>query len=46
VEFKCSKWKKMSVGDPRVKWGNLIKENAMKLSERITEEGVWSRQRM
>jgi len=20
VEFKCLKWKKMSVGDPKVKW--------------------------
>jgi len=41
VEFKCSKWKKRSVGDSRVKWWNLTKENAMKLSERITEEGAW-----
>ena len=27
--------------DLRVKWWNLTKENAMKLSERITEEGAW-----
>ena len=38
VEFKCSKWKKRRVGDPRVKWGTLTKENGGLLSERITEE--------
>jgi len=37
VELKCSKWKKRNVGEPRVKWWNLTKENAMKLDERITE---------
>jgi len=41
VEFKCSKWKKKSVGGPRVKWWKLTKENALKLSERITEEEAW-----
>jgi len=41
VKFKCSKWKKRSVGDPGVKWWNLTKENAMRISERITEEGAW-----
>jgi len=41
VEFKCSKWKKMSVGDLRVKWWNLTKENAIKLSEMLTEQGAW-----
>ena len=41
VEFKCSKWKKRSVGDPRVKWWNLTKENNMKLPETSTEEGAW-----
>ena len=41
VEFKCSKWKKMRVGDPRVKCGTLMKENAMLLAERIIKEGVW-----
>jgi len=41
VEFKYSKWKTRSVGDPRVKWWNLMKENAMKSRERITEEGAW-----
>ena len=40
VEFKCLKWKKRIVGDPRVKWWNLIKENATILSEMITEEGA------
>ena len=40
AEFKCSKRKKMRVGDPKVKWWNLTKGNAMKLSERITEEGT------
>ena len=39
VEFKCSKCKKSR--DPRVKWWNLTKENAMKLSEMITKEGIW-----
>jgi len=34
VELKCSKWKKRSVGEPRVKWWNLTKENAMNLAER------------
>jgi len=41
LELKCSKWKKRSVWEPRVKWWNLTKENAMKLAERITEEGAW-----
>ena len=41
MEFKCSKWKKRRVGDPRVKWSTLTKENATLLSERITEEGAW-----
>ena len=41
VKFKCSKWKKRSVGDAGVKWWNLTKENAMRISERITEEGAW-----
>jgi len=31
----------MSVGEPRLKWLNLTKENAMKLTERITKEGAW-----
>jgi len=30
VELKCSKWKKRSVGEPRVKWWNLTKENTIK----------------
>ena len=38
-----SKWKKRKVGDPKVKWWTLTKENAMLLSERITEEGAWMR---
>ena len=42
VEFKCSKWEKRSVRDPRVKWLNLTKKNTMKLSERIAEKGAWS----
>ena len=41
AEFKCSKWKKRSVGDPTVKWWKLNKENAMKLSEKIIEKGAW-----
>ena len=41
VEFKYTKWKKRSVADTRVKLWNLTKKNARKLSERITEEGVW-----
>jgi len=39
--YKCSRWKKRSVGEPRVKWWNLTKENTMKLAERIKEEGAW-----
>ena len=31
VEFNCSKWKKMSVGDPRVKWWTLTKEKVVLL---------------
>jgi len=42
VEFKCSKWKNSNVRDIRVKWWNLTKENARKLSERITKEGIWT----
>ena len=43
MEFKCSKWKKKRVEDPRVNWWNLTKKNAGLLSERITEEGAWRR---
>jgi len=43
VEFKCSKWKRRSAGEPRVKWWNLTRENAIKLTERISEEGVWKK---
>ena len=32
VEFKCSMWKKRRVGDPRVKWWTITKENAMLLT--------------
>jgi len=41
MEFKCSKGKQRRVGDPRVKWWTLTKENAMLLAERIAEEGAW-----
>ena len=41
VEIKCSRWRKRRVGDPRVKWWTLSKENARFLSKRITEEGAW-----
>ena len=40
VEFTCVKWKRRGVGDLRVKWWNLAKENAMKLLVRIMEEGA------
>jgi len=43
VEFNFVKWKRRGVMDLRVKWWNLTKENAMKLSTRITEEGAWRR---
>jgi len=43
VEFKCLKWKKSRVRNPKVKWWNLTKENARKSSERITMEGTGSR---
>ena len=38
-----SKIKRRSAGEPRVKWWNLIRENARKLVERISEEGVWKK---
>ena len=37
VVFNCVKWKRRGVGDLRVKWWNLSKENAMKLSLGIAE---------
>jgi len=37
MEFNGSKWKKRRVGDPRVKWWTLTKENAMLIAERIAE---------
>ena len=43
VEFKCSTWKKRRVGDPKVNWWTLTKENVGLLSERITKEGAWRR---
>ena len=43
VEFKCYKWKRESVGEPRVTWWNLTRENDIKLAERISEEGVWKK---
>jgi len=43
VEFKCSKRKNMRVGDPKVKWWTLTKENTGLTAERITEEGAWRR---
>jgi len=43
VELKCSKWKKRGAGEPRVKWWNLTRENAMKLAGRISNEGVWQK---
>ena len=43
VEFNGVKWKRRGVGDLRVKWWNFTKENDMKLSARITEEGAWRR---
>jgi len=41
VELKCSKCKKRSVREPRIKCWNLTKENTIKLAERITEQGAW-----
>ena len=43
VEFNCVKWKMRGVGDLRVKWGNLSKDNVVNLSARITEKGAWRR---
>ena len=40
VEFQCLKLNKRRVGDPRVKWWTLTKENIRLLSERITEGGA------
>ena len=39
VVIKSSKIKKRSVEDPRVRWWNLISENATKLSVKIKVEG-------
>ena len=41
VKFNCPKWKKRKVGDPRVKWWTLTKENGGLLSEKTTEKGAW-----
>jgi len=38
---KILKMREDDVWEPRVNWWNLIKENAMKLAEKITEEGAW-----
>ena len=43
VEIKYPEWKKRRVGDPRVKWWTLTKENVLLLAERITEEGACRR---
>jgi len=43
MEFKYSKQKKRRVGDPRVKWWTLTKENAVFLAERITKGEAWRR---
>ena len=40
VKFRCLKWRKGSVGNPRVKLWDLTEENARNLLERITEEGI------
>jgi len=41
VEIKGFKAKKRSVSAARVKWWNLTKENAFKLSEKIKSEASW-----
>ena len=43
VEFNYVKWKMRGVGDLRVKWWNLSKDNAVNLSARTTKKGAWRR---
>jgi len=33
--------KKRSIKDPRVRWWNLTRENAPKLSEKVKAKGSW-----
>jgi len=40
VEFKCSKWKKRRVGDFRVKWWTLTKENPCYYQRGSLKEGL------
>ena len=39
--IKGFKAKKRSIGDARVRWWNLTRENAIKLSEKIKSEASW-----
>jgi len=41
VVIKRSKMKRRSIGESRVKWWNLIRQNAAKLSERIKAKASW-----
>ena len=41
MEFKGFKAKKRNVSVPRVRWWNLTRENATKLSNRIKSEASW-----
>ena len=42
VESKSLKRKKRNVGEGIVKWWNLIRENAIRLAEKIKIEGKWT----
>jgi len=41
MEFKGFKAKKRNVSVPRVRWWNLTRENATRLSDRIKSEASW-----
>ena len=43
VELKGSIRKRRYAGEPRIKWWNLTRENALELTRRISEEGVWKK---
>ena len=46
MEISSSKRKKRTIGDPRVRWWNLIKGNATKLYEKLRQKGVGNKLRM
>jgi len=43
VVIKRAKVKKRRVGEPKVRWWNLTRENAVELAEKILADGNWKR---